>query len=309
MTDNGEEDRVEFDVRELLSAIWHEKLIVVSVFTVTILLSILYLHKADYLYNISLDVVPTSPTSSKSGALGGLASLTGINLPSGQSSSLFSLYLEGLKSYDAAEALSNETGILQGIYSNEWDLGKQDWDQPSGFKFELIQSIKNILGIPKRPWVKPSPIRLRDFLIENIIVQVRKDTSLVTISIKNTNPNFGKKILFSLHKSVDRIIRMREQKRSQANILYLKSRIATEAVKSYSAVLLNQLLTEEVNLMRINSDLPFVAEYFSHPQASLKPVTPNPVSVLIFGVFMGFVLSMVAALIRYRLKGLSVVKL
>ena len=94
----------EIDLRELFAALWDGKLLIFIVTCAVFLFSSAYLHVAERSYTVSVTLRPTEEQSSAGGnlgGLGGLASLAGVQLPSGGTTE-FITFQAMLKSQEVA---------------------------------------------------------------------------------------------------------------------------------------------------------------------------------------------------------------
>ena len=276
-------------------------MIAISV-SIGVLVAAIYLHMATYQHTVSLRVTPAGNSRpSLPGGLGGLASLAGVNLPSDSSQTSFELYLQGYYSREAADRLARDQKLMQAIFPREWSVSRQEWMEPKGIVRTIAQPIKSLLGIPARRWSPPAGARLQEFLDKNVNTSRNRDSDIVVISIDMEDPQLGSRLLWQLHKTIDEALRLRTLDRSSEYIDYLSNKLRTVTVDEYRQALVQTMAEQEKMRMMASSNLPFAAEPFGAPSASILPTKPNPPLVLLIGFLLGTLIGCVVAFVRDNL--------
>jgi len=118
---------------DLLLLLWHSRKTILWTVLATVLVAIIYLHSATYLYTAELDVTPVQSSASnvggKLGGLSGLASLAGVNLPQNSGEAQFELYVEGIQSRSVADARRRGDKPKAGYEDAEEDDPEIDEDE------------------------------------------------------------------------------------------------------------------------------------------------------------------------------------
>lgn len=297
-------DDEEIDISEILITIWKNRLVLLFCIVLSVLVSILYLHIADYSYTAEIKIFPVQSSGEGAGRqLGGLASLAGIGLSNDKQASSFELYSEEIFAREVAETLSSQTDLMRSIYKGEWDAENSRWVKPVSFLTPVIGAMKSVLGIPIREWQAPNGRRLQDYIKANVIYGETPKKSTVTISYINTDPIFAVQFLNALHKATDDRLRQRALERSTKYINYLNHKLQSTTVMEYRSALVTILSDQEKLNMIASSDVPYAAESLGGAVASLKPTSPNPLTVLIMGVFIGVLIGLMIILVRHYVKG------
>lgn len=291
----------EIELGELVQAIRRNGRLIAACVMMALVAALLYLHTAAYQHSITLQVTPANGNSGNrvSGQLGGLASLAGVSLPTNPAQASFDLYLEGLTSRQAAEALAKNPEIMQHIFVQEWDAERERWIAPHGLLPAMKHMIQSIIGPPPQRWSPPNSARFQLFLSKNVKILRNKESPIVTVSILSADPQFGIKLLKALHTAVDGLLRRRALERASVYVQYLRGQLQLVNVAEYRMALTEALAEQEKMRMMASSTLPFAAEPFGDPVASVKPVSPNPVFVLGIALFAGFAVGALIALIRH----------
>src|SRR5262245_55711139 len=103
---------------------------------IALAVAINYLQTATYIYSAQMQVTPPQSSDNASsnrlgGAIGGLASLAGVALSSGQSGSQFQLFVESLTSRDLTDALAQNEPLMKTLFADQWDEATQTWHEPA----------------------------------------------------------------------------------------------------------------------------------------------------------------------------------
>ena len=292
------------DLVELLTTIWRRKWILFASVAGTLILAITYLHFATYTYTAELDVKPAQSSGNNpprsSGGLSSLASLAGLSLPTDQSSTQFELYVEGLQSRAAADALSKDVNLMRVIFSSEWNEQTQTWEEPKSSIRPLIQAVKAVLGVPNYPYQPPDGGRLKIYMDARLKVNERPNKIIVTITFTHKDPQFAATFLAALDKLVDSKLRQDALFRSSTNVAYLSEKLKTVTVEEHRQAITQALIEEERNVMMANSNAPFAAEPFGGPTALFRPTDPDPWLTLASGALAGIVIGIAVALLVGR---------
>lgn len=298
-------DEASIDFGGLFSALRRGWLIIVITTVAAVLGAVIYLHGATYTYTASMVVAPAQSTgsdglSSRLGQLGGLASAVGVSLPEGSNSSSFKLYIEGLKSYAAAEVLAGDPAIMHALFDREWDDKARQWRQPGGSLRGFINGAKDIMGIPNLPWRAPDASRVQALLETELVVEVNARSPVIVLRFAHKDPQFAKLFLTRIDDTVDRLLRQRTLLRTNDYISYLTAKLRTVELAE-QRVSITQTLGEQERLrMAASSTLPFAADVFSGPSATPRPTSPRPYMLLTLAVLGGLGLGILIVLVRAR---------
>ncbi len=293
----------EIEIGELLQTIKRGWKLIVLCVAGCLLLGLFYLHVATYRYAITMQVTPASggSTMGMSGKLGSLAEMAGVNLPTNPGQLSFDLYIEGLTSRQAATLLSKDKALMQHIFASEWNPDLERWVEPTGVVPSLKKLVRTIIGAPSLKWSPPDAGRLQLYLGKTIDIAKDKESPIVVISLLNSDPVMGSQLMKQLHEEVDSYLRERMVVRASTYVAYLQDKIARTNVQEYRIALANALAEQEKMKMMASSSLPFAAEPFGDPEATIKPVSPNAVLVLAIALFAGFGVGILLAfIIGYR---------
>lgn len=270
--------------------------------------AIAYVNLAERRYAITMVLVPTEDSSaalkSMSGSLGSLASLAGVNLPGGADSLNFELMPDALVSRETAAALASDPEMLKGAFPSLWDNTSNSWREPAGPLRPVKKGLKGIaaavLGLDVEPFSAPGAEDMQEFLQKRMSVSTDRKRPVLTVSILHKDPEYGKELLRRAWSETDQRMKQASLARSTANIDYLTRRLAETQTMEYRLYLNTVMSQEEKRRMTTSSSLPYVAEPFGAPVASVRPVSPNILLALVSGSLVGLFLAFGIMIVRRR---------
>jgi uncharacterized protein involved in exopolysaccharide biosynthesis len=294
---SNDRDPGTFEVLVALSSFWRTIAIVTGA---ALALAVVYLHLTTHKYTAELKVAPTlssaNSITSRLGGLGALASLAGLNEFLGDDSQPFQLYLEGLHSQEAADALAKNQLIMRTIFRKEWDSDRGTWRAPPFA--QLKRFVKRSFGLPASQWSPPDAARLREYLRKHVEITQSLKTSVVTVTLDYSDPDFAVTFLTALDKAVDETLRESKLERSKAFIAYLTAQLEKVTVVEHRQALSVLLGEEERSRMLASSGAPIAAETFGRPAASLYPTKPRVILVLVGSILGGIMLGCLVVILR-----------
>ncbi|WP_129408517.1 GumC family protein [Marinitoga lauensis] len=232
----------ELTLSDILRIFKRRKVTFFVIFIITILITGLYLFFAKDIYEAKMVVETknTSKTSSLLAQYGSLASMVGISLPSGGNS--ISTIIEKMKSDQILLKVIEKNNLLDYYLKNSKPsfiskiLNKNNSNEIN--KYDIVKSIK-----------------------ENLDIQPQKDTSLIKISYKSTDPTLAASIVQSVY---DEYVKYEREIALADSNFYLKT--LKDLFKDVSDKYLNiqkKILDFQVNnkIFDENSLDPFVSLY------------------------------------------------
>jgi uncharacterized protein involved in exopolysaccharide biosynthesis len=262
-----EED--EIDLRELLSTIWRGKLFI-ALFTLFVTTAVLlHLISTPNSYSSSVVLSPSEESSSRSlGGLSALAGFAGVDLSSGNSVDVGTLFGEILKDYSFTTSIIKRHNLgesLQNIYkSHIYPLGIEDsllYNFSSPFK-DLIESDREY--------------KVYSDITDMLNISSDKKSGLITISATSTDREFSKRLvdIFLLElverlreiemRDIEKKLQFYEDKLQKSGSVELKQLIG----KTISGLLQKQVLAEANELYRVSL---IVDSRVAHLKEKVKP--------------------------------------
>lgn len=283
------------------------KMLVIFVLT-GFALAVAYVNLAERRYLVSLVLVPTeaSGASQKSlgGGLGSLASLAGVDLPGGANTLNFDLLPDAMVSRETATTLARDPEILRATFPLLWDSVNGRWKESTGTAYELKKAVRSavaaVLGSEDPQFAPPGPEQMQEFLTKRITIAKDRKRPVITASILHADPVFAKKLLYRTWLFSDQRMKSSSLTRSTANIAYLSRRLSQTQALDYRLYLFTVMSQEEKRQMTTSSSLPYVAEPFGGPVASVRPVSPNILFALVSGPLAGLIVAIAVMIVRRR---------
>lgn len=267
-----------------------------------LLVAVIYLRSADYTHTVALRVAPAPASAREStglGALGNLASLTGVSIEAAPATP-FRLFIEGVRSREVAVRLARDQALMQRVFEREWDSGARRWVEPASLGTRLRNSLLLLVGAPVKRWSPPDAARLQTFLGTRIFVDQDARTPLVTISLDTTDPRFGIEFLQRLHATTDLWLREKSLRRTAQNIAYINGRLPVVTTADHRQALFATLSDQQQREMMANNPAAFAAEPFGDIAASSSPTKPRQLPILLVAVVLGLLVGVVLAVLLPR---------
>ena len=291
----------EIDLRELFSVLWAGKILIVAITAVFALVSVGYALSLANQYKASAVVSPAQSGGSSLGAmagqLGGLASLAGINIGSGESNETQEA-MEIMQSWGFMEEFIQTHDLQVPIYAAiGWDKGsnslKLDSDlYDATLKHWLIEDDES--GENRAP----SSWELYEEFRERVAVSQDKKSGLINISVEYYSPQIAKQWVDLFIITINDYMRARKLEQVNRNIEYLTAQIDKTAIADMREVFY-QLVEEQTKskmLAEASPEYAFVT--VSRAMVPEQKSQPKRALVCILGTLLGGMLSVLWVLFR-----------
>lgn len=279
---SGQEQAFQFILP--LDEIRQQKKKIFVIFTAFFCALFLYLNVASKTYVASATLIPSNISSiESSGGMSlpsGISSLLGRGRVGGTTSvSTYDKYNYILTSRKLAIVLQRKYGIMQKVFSKEWNEQEEKWEQPQSLYYTIKSFVFTILDLPA--WLPPDNDRLVTYISKHMSVIVSDETNILYVYLNHSDPIFAEYLLGIIVNEADQIAREAAQKRSIKQISYLTDRLNTIQKAVHKENIIEQLVKEEMILMSVSIDLPYAAEILDEVSVNLKPASPKPLLLLI----------------------------
>ena len=292
----------EIDLRELFSVLWAGKILIVAITAVFALVSVGYALSLANQYKASAVVSPAQSGGSSLGAmagqLGGLASLAGINIGSGESNETQEA-MEIMQSWGFMEAFIQTHDLQVPIYAAiGWDKGSNSLKLNSDLydatlKHWLIED--NESGENRAP----SSWELYEKFRDRVAVSQDKTSGLINISVEYYSPQIAKQWVDLFIITINDYMRARKLEQVNRNIEYLTAQIDKTAIADMREVFY-QLVEEQTKskmLAEASPEYAFVT--VSRAMVPEQKSQPKRALVCILGALLGGMLSVLWVLVRH----------
>ena len=296
----------EIDLRELFAALWDGKLLIFIVTCAVFLFSSAYLHVAERSYTVSVTLRPTEEQSSAGGNLGGLsglASLAGVQLPSGGTTE-FITFQAMLKSQEVASRLFADENLIQRLFAGEWDESRKSFLQPITTLGNVKRMLKPLLtGEGQSAYIAPNAARLAKTLAEDLSVSEDQTSGMLKLSMESAKPKLASDLMLALIRETDGFLKERFVISGSDALRFYQQKISKARSREHREALAKLIATEEQKLMLATREGPFVVEIMMGPDQSLRPTSPKSSLVLALGLVLGLFLGAAVVLLRKAFGG------
>lgn len=294
----------EIDLRELFLALWDGRRLILAFMGIFLVLASIFLWKAERKYTVTSIFMPVASQDSgpNLSGLGGLASLAGVSLPSGDSGDV-TTFKTLLRSEEVADILLSNTALTSAIFAAEWDEDTARFVAPTrSAKSYLAGALKYVLtGQSRGDYIPPNAPRLSSWLEEAFSVAEDRDTGFLTLTSETPNPDLILAVMEETTRVTDAIIKDRFVAGAEQTVEFYQRKIATARSREHREALAQLITQEEQKLMLASNSNYFVVEPLTHPTVSLYPTSPKSSLVLALALVMGSFVGAAVVLLRKAL--------
>ena len=291
----------EIDLRELFSVLWAGKKLIVAVTAVFAVVSVIYALSLPNQYKASAVVSPAdsggSSLGSMAGQLGGLASLAGINIGSGESNETQEA-MEIMQSWGFMEEFIQTHDLQVPVYAAiGWDKGSNN-----------LKLDNDLYDVASKRWLieddesvenrAPSSWELYERFKSRVAVSQDKTSGLINISVEYYSPQIAKQWVDLFISTINEYMRARKLEQVNRNIEYLAIQIEKTAIADMREVFY-QLIEEQTKskmLAEASPEYAFVT--VSRAMVPEEKSQPKRALVCILGTLLGGMLSVLWVLVR-----------
>ena len=295
----------EIDLKDLFFTLWNGKVYIIILSIIFVFLASFYLQFAERKYFVEYNLKPAGETenSPNFSGLGGLASLTGIQLPT-SSDNDFSIFKELLTSVEVSEIIFENKKIIREIFRPEWDETLNNYSRPPENKIQTFVSYakKLLTGNTDVNYMLPNPRRLVVFIDKNIQIRNDKETGFLKLTSETSEPKLILSLIMEATKASDKIMRQRYVDFSTEPLAFYKEKLRTVRSLEHREALAELIGKEEQKLMFASRGEHFIAEPYINPTISLYPTAPKPILILALSLVLGLFLGSVLVLMRHAIK-------
>jgi uncharacterized protein involved in exopolysaccharide biosynthesis len=280
----------EIDLVELAKTFWRGRRMIAAVMGVMLLAASMYLNVVDRKYTVSMVLKSAQEPSQSSNisGLGGIASLAGIELPSGSNAD-FSSFPLLMKSREVAEAIFDDELLIQSIFWSEWDAEEEEWRAPSrSFLKAVLSPVKAaVTGSPTTDYVPPNAARLSEVIEKQISASIDSKSDLLNVSTEGSDPDVALNLMNRVVYETDALFRERFIKAGSAALEFYKGQLSRAQSGEHREALAQLIVKEEQKLMLATRSSSYVAEVLRGPDVSRMPTSPKPTLILALSVVLG----------------------
>jgi hypothetical protein len=222
--------------------------------------------------------------------------LSGLGSGSGEGKANYNRFLATLSGRDLATDIAQDPKLMHEIFASQWDSKNKIWRAPSGLASALSRTVKSMYGMS--PWQKPNAESVMRYLDSSMSVLPMRKGLFHKVSISDKSPELALALTRRILVSADDILRQKDIKDAAFNIYFLQEKLITSNLSETRASISKSLSIELLKQMRLKNPRPYTLEVFSSPALTVRPVFPNPLMMLLFGILGGGILGLIVAYIR-----------
>jgi hypothetical protein len=294
----------EINFGELWHTIWAGKLTIIGVTIVFAVASVLFALSKPNIYKASVILTPASSEGGSgglaalAGQFGGLASMAGINLGSGDSDKT-KLALEIIKSRSFLERfIANHNLLVPIMAATNWDLSTDSLVLDDDIYDQVNQKWLREVEAPKT--AKPSLWEAYREFSEFLFIDYDKKASTIVIDIEYLSPTLAQQWLEWLIADLNSFMSKQEFDEAQASINYLNKKLKSIEISTMESVFYQLIEEQTKNMMLISVKPEYVLKTIDPPQVPEEKEKPQRGLIAVLGTMLGGMLSVFFVLIRSR---------
>ena len=294
-------DDDEIDLRELFSAIWDGKALIIAVTSVFAVLAVVYALLQPNIYRSEALLAPVQDgdsASSLASKFGGLASLAGVSLPGGGSDKT-AFAIEYLKSRAFLDTfIQKHPDVLPELMAVEkWNAGNNTLSfNPEVYDAESGQWIREVVA-PKQ--AKPSVQEAHQVFNQQLSVAQDKETSFVTLAIEHHSPYVAEKWVTWLVQDVNDALRDNDIAQAERSIAYLQSEIDNTSLSEMRSSLFDLVQSQTQTIMLANASPEYIFKTVDPAVVPELKAKPKRALIVVLGTMLGGMLAVLIVLIRH----------
>ncbi|ANZ08805.1 Wzz/FepE/Etk N-terminal domain-containing protein [Vibrio parahaemolyticus] len=292
----------EIDLRELLSAFWQGKWIIIFTTVIFAIAAVVFALSKPNIYRADALLSPaqnsnTSGLAAMSGQLGGLASLAGVSLP--PQSNQADLAVQVIKSRQFIESFIKKHDILVPL------MGSKGWDMGSN---QLVLD-NELYDIEKNAWLrKPQGLKgaeptaqeaYRFFVTEVLSVEPDKESGLYRLSVSHYSPYTAQQWVNWLIEDINQVMRERTIRDTTKNLTYLNEQLQKTSVADMQSTFYKLIEDQMKNLMLAEAQEEFVFKVIDPAVVPEEKASPKRALICIAGTLLGCMLGVMIVLVRF----------
>ena len=292
----------EIDLRELFGVLWAGSRKIIAITAVFAFVSVIYALSLSDQYKATVLLAPAqsdgADLSGALGQLGGLASLAGVDIGSGDSSEA-QMAQEIMKSWSFIDVFIAENNISVEVYAAEgWSRGSNE-----------LQIDDDIYDAETKTWLvendntgevgPPSSWVLFQAFSERLVVSENKKSGLVSVSIEYYSPQIAKQWLDMYVAAINAHMQQRQMEKVTNNINYLQAQIENTSIAEMREVFYTIIAEQTKNKMLSEASPEYAFVAVSPSMVPEEKSQPERAFICIIGTLLGGILSVLLVLVMH----------
>ena len=295
----------EIDLRELAAVLWAGKKLIVSLTALFAIIALIVVLQIPNQYKATAVVSPSqkggaSVLNTMASQFGGLATLAGIKVPSGEGDETEAA-MEIMQSWSFIEEFIKTNNLAAEIFAAD------NWDRETNrlsYKSSLYDNQQKqwVRNPPAGKTIEPTSWELYEEFSDRLTVTTDKTTGMITIAIEYYSPVLAKQWLDTYITTINDYMRTRKLEQTNSNIEYLEAQIEKTAIAGMKEVFY-QIIEEQIKNKMLAEASPEYAFVTVNPaMVPEEKSTPKRALICVLAVMLGGMLSVFAVLIRHYSK-------
>ncbi|MCG6267271.1 Wzz/FepE/Etk N-terminal domain-containing protein [Vibrio furnissii] len=291
----------EIDLRELFSAIWNGKWIIIVVTAIFAIASVIYALKQPNIYKADALLAPAENSggglSKMAGQLGGLAALAGVNI-GGAEASQADLAVQVMMSRKFLESFIKKHDLLVPLMATKgWNMTKN----------KLVFD-KELYNVKDKKWLRePNGLRgevptaqesYERFVKNTLKITQDKESGLYTVSVMHYSPYIAQQWVTWLVDDINKVMRQRAISETTQNLAYLNSQIQKTAVADMQSTFYKLIEEQTKSLMLAEVQDEFVFEVVDPAIVPEVKDQPKRALIVVLGLLLGLIFGIITVLFK-----------
>lgn len=296
----------EIDLRELFTAIWQGKWIIIAITALFAVASVFYAINQPNIYKSEALLAPAEQEQqgglgALAGQFGGLASLAGVNLGASGGVDKTQMALEVLKSRQFTSEFIQKHNILPDL------MAAKAWNSETN----TIMYDDELYITEQNKWIrevelpfKPEPSMQEAYKKFKKVVNTNKDkeTGMVTIAIEHISPYIAQQWVNWLIQDINKTMKQRDVLEANKSTDFLTKQIQQTKIADIRAVLYKLVEEQTKTIMFANVRDEYVFKTIDPAIVPEEKAKPKRAILVILGIMLGGILSVTFLFIRYLIK-------
>ena len=297
----------EIDLRELFTAIWQGRWIVIAVTTLFAVASVFYAINEPNIYKSEALLAPAeeqqnSGLGALAGQFGGLAGFAGVDL-GGSSTNKTQLALEVLKSRQFTNDFIQKYNILPDLMAVEsWDLTTNTVKYDPEIYNEKTNAWVRKIEPPK----KSKPSMQEAFKEFNKLILVDTDTDkesgMIRLSVEHESPAIAQQWVTWLVEDINQVMKTRDVSEANKSTEFLTKQLEQTNIADIRTVLYKLVEEQTKTIMFANVRDEYAFKIIDPAIVPEQKFKPKRTLICILGVLLGVVLSAMIILIKHFIR-------
>ncbi len=296
----------EIDLRELFTAIWQGKWIIIAITTLFAVASVFYAINQPNIYKSEALLAPAEQDKAGglgalAGQFGGLASLAGVNLGSGGGVDKTQMALEVLKSRQFTSEFIQKHDVLPDL------MAVKSWDRETNTIIynELVynKAEKKWLREVKAPFkAEPSMQEAYKVFSQLVTANTNTENGMVTIAVEHVSPYIAQQWVNWLILDINSTMKQRDVVEANKSTQFLMNQLENTKIADIRTVLYKLVEEQAKTIMFANVRDEYVFKTIDPAIVPEQKLKPKRALICVLGVLLGGIFSTLLVLLRHFIK-------